>query len=85
MNIIPRRQTWRIERIDTAPMTRQEYSIAVTALATLIRQWILKRETVKRDNDSAPQEQETDRKQGGENEPIDPQAPSQESRDGGAR
>lgn len=62
MNIISRRQAWRIEHIDTAPMTRHEYNVAVTTLATLIRQWIYKRGNAKRDNDSTTQEQETDQK-----------------------
>jgi len=31
--------TWRVERIDTEPMTAQQYDLAVTTLATLITQW----------------------------------------------
>lgn len=31
--------TWRVERIDTEPMTTQQYDLAVTTLATLISQW----------------------------------------------
>lgn len=31
--------TWRLERIDTEPMTTQQYDLAVTTLATLISQW----------------------------------------------
>ena len=31
--------TWRVERIDTEPMTTQQYDLAVTTLATLITQW----------------------------------------------
>lgn len=30
---------WRVERIDTEPMTAQQYDRAVTTLATLIGQW----------------------------------------------
>jgi hypothetical protein len=30
---------WRVERIDTEPMTTQQYDRAVTTLATLINQW----------------------------------------------
>ncbi|MEY7972298.1 hypothetical protein AB8O38_09895 [Saccharomonospora xinjiangensis] len=30
---------WRVERIDTEPMTIQQYDLAVTTLATLISQW----------------------------------------------
>ncbi|GAA5161845.1 hypothetical protein [Amycolatopsis dongchuanensis] len=31
--------TWRVERIDTEPITAQQYDLAVTTLATLIGQW----------------------------------------------
>jgi len=31
--------TWRVERIDTEPMTAQQYDLAVTTLATLIGRW----------------------------------------------
>jgi len=31
--------TWRVERIDTEPMTAQQYDQAVTTLAALISQW----------------------------------------------
>lgn len=30
---------WRVDRIDTEPMTAQQYDRAVTTLATLISQW----------------------------------------------
>jgi hypothetical protein len=30
---------WRVERIDTEPMTTHQYDLAVTTLATLISQW----------------------------------------------
>lgn len=85
MNIITRRQAWRVERIDTVPMTRQEYKLAVTTLATLIRQWIHKRETMTQDNESVAQEQDANQKRGGRNGTIDPHAPSQESRDNRTR
>lgn len=35
---------WRVERIDTEPMTAQQYARAVTTLATLIGQWRRKQE-----------------------------------------
>jgi hypothetical protein len=31
--------TWRVERIDTEPITAQQYDQAVTTLAALIAQW----------------------------------------------
>jgi hypothetical protein len=31
--------TWHVERIDTEPMTAQQYDQAVTTLAALITQW----------------------------------------------
>jgi hypothetical protein len=85
MNIITRRQAWRVERIDTVPMTRQEYNFAVVTLAALIRQWIHKRETMTQDNENLAQEQDANQKQGGKNGTIDPRAPSQESRDNHTR
>lgn len=36
---------WRIEQIDTEPMTSQHYHLAVTTLATLISQWRHNNET----------------------------------------
>lgn len=30
---------WHIERIDTVPMTPEQYEVAVTTLATLITEW----------------------------------------------
>jgi hypothetical protein len=35
---------WRVDRIDTEPMTRQQHDAAVTALAALINQWLTKRD-----------------------------------------
>jgi hypothetical protein len=85
MNIITRRQAWRVERIDTVPMTRQEYNFAVATLAALIRQWIHKRETMTQGNENVSQEQDVNQKQGGKNGTIDPRAPNQESRDNHTR
>lgn len=34
---------WRVERVDTEPMTRQQHAAAVTALAALINQWLAER------------------------------------------
>lgn len=39
--------TWRVERIDTEPMTTQQYDLAVTTLATLITQWRNNQENTK--------------------------------------
>jgi hypothetical protein len=39
--------TWYVERIDTEPMTAQQYDLAVTALATLIGQWRNKQKNAK--------------------------------------
>ena len=39
--------TWRVERIDTEPMTAQQYDLAVTTLATLISQWRTGQENTK--------------------------------------
>jgi len=39
--------TWRVERIDTEPMTAQQYDLAVTILATLITQWHNNQENTK--------------------------------------
>jgi hypothetical protein len=39
-------QDWQIERIDTEPMTQQQYDDAVTALAVLINEWQAKRNNV---------------------------------------
>jgi len=40
--------TWCVERIDTEPMTTQQYDLAVTTLATLISQWRTSRKTRRR-------------------------------------
>ncbi|TNC20080.1 hypothetical protein [Amycolatopsis alkalitolerans] len=39
------RDTWRVVRIDTEPMTAQHYDQAVTALAALIEHWKDRRDT----------------------------------------
>jgi hypothetical protein len=57
------RQAWQIERINTAPMTLQQYNFAVTALAALIKQWIHTLETMNHNNNAA-QEQDTSQEQG---------------------
>ncbi|MGH3751171.1 MAG: hypothetical protein ACRDRP_00465 [Pseudonocardiaceae bacterium] len=38
---------WHVERIDTEPMTAQQYDLAVTTLATLISQWRNNQENTK--------------------------------------
>lgn len=65
-NNTPRR-AWQVERIDTAPMTLQQYTFAVTALATLIKQWIHKLETMNHDNENTAQELDASQEQGGNN------------------
>ncbi|GAA5115346.1 hypothetical protein [Haloechinothrix salitolerans] len=45
--------TWRVERIDTEPMTAQQYDLAVTTLATLIGQWRNNQENRKEGNEKA--------------------------------
>lgn len=45
--------TWRVERIDTEPMTAQQYNLAVTTLATLITQWRNNQETAKEGHEKA--------------------------------
>jgi hypothetical protein len=45
--------TWRVEQIDTEPMTPQQYDLAVTPLATLIAEWSAKQENPKEDNEKA--------------------------------
>jgi hypothetical protein len=45
--------TWRVERIDTEPMTTQQYDLAVTTLATLIAKWSAKQENPKKSNEKA--------------------------------
>lgn len=45
--------TWRVERIDTEPMTAQQYDLAVTTLATLIGQWRNNLENPKEGNEEA--------------------------------
>lgn len=45
--------TWRVERIDTEPMTTQQYDLAVTTLATLIAEWSAKQENPKGGNEKA--------------------------------
>ncbi len=57
MNSPTTSQTWHVESINTVPMTLQQYNFAVTALATLIKQWIHKLETVNHDNENPAQEQ----------------------------
>lgn len=47
------RDTWRVERIDTEPMTAQQYDLAVTTLATLITQWRNNQENVKEAQEKA--------------------------------
>ncbi len=44
---------WRVERIDTEPMTTQQYDLAVTTLATLISQWRNKQENTKETHEKA--------------------------------
>ena len=41
--------TWRVERIDTEPLTTQHYDLAVTTLATLIGQRRSNQENTKED------------------------------------
>lgn len=36
---LPTQDEWHVERIDTEPMTAQQYDLAVTTLATLTTQW----------------------------------------------
>ncbi|WP_020663180.1 hypothetical protein [Amycolatopsis benzoatilytica] len=45
--------TWRVERIDTEPMTAQQYDLAVTTLATLIAEWSAKQENPKEGKEKA--------------------------------
>lgn len=75
MNNSTPRRAWQVERIDTTPMTLQQYTFAVTALAALIKQWTHKLETMSHDNETAAQKQNTNQKQGGNNGTIDHQAP----------
>jgi hypothetical protein len=42
---------WRVEGIDTEPMTRQQHDAAVTALAALINEWRDKRNTTNQAHD----------------------------------
>lgn len=49
----PIQDTWRVERIDTEPMTAQQYDLAVTTLATLITQWRASQENAKEGNEKA--------------------------------
>jgi hypothetical protein len=44
---------WRVERIDTEPMTAQQYDRAVTTLATLITQWQRNQENVNEPHEEA--------------------------------
>ena len=73
MNKNTTRRAWRVEHINTVPITAQQYNFAVAALAALVRQWIHKLETM--NNDNAQQECDTDQKQGGNDGPIDRQTP----------
>ena len=43
---------WRVVRVDTEPMTTQEYDQAVTALASLIGQWKRNQENTEADHES---------------------------------
>ncbi|TCP43650.1 hypothetical protein EV191_12150 [Tamaricihabitans halophyticus] len=45
--------TWRVERIDTEPMTTQQYDLAVATLATLIAEWSANQENPKGGNEKA--------------------------------
>jgi hypothetical protein len=67
MNKNTTRRAWRVEHINTMPMTPQQYNFAVTALAALVKQWIHKLETINRDNEGVMQEQSIDQNQGGNN------------------
>ena len=42
---------WRVEGIDTEPMTRQQHDAAVTALASLINEWLDKRNSTNQAHD----------------------------------
>ncbi len=44
---------WQVERIDTEPMTAQQYDRAVTTLATLITQWQRTQENVNEPHEEA--------------------------------
>jgi hypothetical protein len=44
---------WYIERIDTVPMTPEQYEVAVTTLATLITEWQQNRSSGSRADDQA--------------------------------
>lgn len=44
---------WRVARVDTEPMTTQEYDQAVTALASLIGQWKHNQETTDTDQEKS--------------------------------
>lgn len=78
MNNPTPRRAWQVENITTVPMTLQQYNFAVTALATLIKQWIHKLETMNHDNEDTAQELDTSQEQGGNNGATN-QAPSQEN------
>ena len=45
--------TWRVQRIDTEPMTARQYNLAVTTLATLITQWRNNQENAKEGHEEA--------------------------------
>lgn len=75
MNNPTTRRAWQVESINTVPMTPQQYNFAVTALATLIKQWIHKLETMNQDNEDTAQEHSTSQEQGGRNGTNDRQAP----------
>ncbi|MFD5825866.1 hypothetical protein [Lentzea sp. NPDC060358] len=45
--------TWRVERIDTEPMTAQQYDLAVTTLAALITRWRINQENAKETRDES--------------------------------
>jgi hypothetical protein len=61
MNKNTTRRAWRVEHINTVPMTPQQYNFAVTALAALVKQWIHKLENMNH-NGNPTQEKNTDQK-----------------------
>jgi hypothetical protein len=78
MNSPTTRRAWQVERTETVPMTLQQYNFAVTALATLIKQWIHKLETMNQDNEDSAQKQDIGQEQGEGNGAIN-HAPHQEN------
>jgi len=51
---LARHRKWRVERIETEPMTTEQHDNAVRALAALIATW---RETTTRNNSQQPRDQ----------------------------